>query len=217
MISVLGLDTDVSGNQVTVILQYLVPSGSKAQQTNGGSKTSTGTTVVKATGLSIDDAMTRIQQATGKKLFYGYMQDVVLGETAARTITKDIIRYFDRTPNIRMSAYIAIAQGKAETVLNTVEPDTIDTTGKTIHNLVDQSINSGIAYHISILDFEEEIAKSGIEPVAPRITVIASKKSNSDANSLIPIQILHQVNLQTLHQTFLLMIWITIMIQAALY
>lgn len=184
LVSAVGFDTDNAASQVTVTIQYLVPAGSSnSQTTGGGSKSSTGTIVVKATGLSIDDAFAKIQQITDKKLFFGYMQEIVIGDTAAKQITKDIIGYISRTPNIRNSAYIAIAPGKAEEILNTVNPNVTEPLAKNIHDLIDQSLNSGAAYPVTIQDFWENIAISGEEPVAPGITVENMKDSNNNSSA----------------------------------
>jgi spore germination protein KC len=184
MVSVLGFDTDGTTSQVTVTARYLVKDGGSSSQATGGSaKATTGSTAVKATGLSIDDACTKIQQATGKNLFYGYMDEIVIGENAAKQITADIIGYINRTPNIRMSAYLTVTSGKAEEVLSTYDPNNSDPTGKTIHNLIDQSINSGSAFPVTIQSFEESLVINGEEPVAPVITVEQMAQSKNSGTS----------------------------------
>ncbi len=183
MVSALGFDTDGTTRQVTVTVEYLLPGGNSSQATGGSAKTTTDSTAVKATGMSIDDALVKIQQVTGRKLFFGYMQEIVIGENAAKQITKDIIGYIDRTPNIRTSAYLAIAQGKAEDVLSTADPNVNVPTSKNIHNLIDQSLNSGSAFPVTIQSFEEELAISGEEPVAPEITVEEMNQSQSGTSS----------------------------------
>jgi spore germination protein KC len=185
MVSAVGFDIDNSTSTVTVTMQYLVPAGNNiTAQTNGGSpKPTTGTAVVIATGPSIDDALQKIQQVTGKKLFYGYMQEIVVGGNAARHITKDIIEYIDRTPNIRTSAYIAITQGKAEDVLDTIDPNATEPPSKEIHGLIDESINSGSAYPVTIQSFEENLVISGEEPVAPEISAVETGESNNSSSS----------------------------------
>jgi spore germination protein KC len=185
LVSVVGFDTDSSARQVTVTVEYLVPGGSVSQAASGSSKANS-STVVKATGFSIDDALTNIQQATGKKLFFGYMEEIVIGEDAAKRITKDIVGYIDRTPNIRTSAYITITQGKAEKVLSTIDPNASQSSGKNIHNLIEQSLNSGSAFPVTIQDFNERGAISGEESVAPKISVedvTQSKSSGSPSGS----------------------------------
>lgn len=185
MVSALGVDIDSSASMVTVTLQYLIPGGKNTGgQENGGSqKPTTGTAVVVATGPSIDDALQKIQQVTGKRLFYGYLQEVIIGDKAARQITSDIIRYIDRTPNIRTSAYLAISPGKAKDILNLIDPNAAEPPSREIHGLIDQAINSGSAYPVTIQSFEENYAISGKEPVAPKISVVETGQSNSSSSS----------------------------------
>lgn len=185
MVEVLGFDCNSDASEVTVTLRYLIPGGANSQTGGGGSKSSPTSAVVKATGASLDDALTEIQQAVGKKLFFGYMQEVILGNSAAKQIVMDIIGYFDRSPNIRTSAYLAVTPQSAEEVLSVYDPNVSESPGKNIHNLINQGIDTGQAYPVSIQDFEEDIVKKGVEAAAPEITAITSSgaSSNSSAGS----------------------------------
>lgn len=184
LVSALGFDTDHSARQVTVTLQYLIPGdGSPSQSSGAGTRSTTGTAVVKATGASVDDALVKVQQVTGKKLFYAYMQEIVIGDSAAKQITKDIIGYINRTPNIRNSAYIAITPGKAEDVLNTADPHVTEPASQNIHGLIDEAINSGSAYPVTIERFMENMDTKGKEAVAPRIAVVKTESSDSSSDT----------------------------------
>lgn len=183
MVSAVGFDCNSAADEITVTLQYLVPGGGSSQSGGGGSKSSAGSTVVKAKGNSIDDAFTKIQQAVGKKLFFGYMQEVILGDSAAKQIVMDIIGYFDRSPNIRASAYLAVTPQRAEDILSANDPNIAELPAKNIHDLIDQSINTGNAYPVSIQDFEEDIVRKGVEAAAPRIMAITSSDVTSNGSA----------------------------------
>lgn len=179
MVTALGFDCNKTGSEITVTLVYLVPGGgSTSQSGGGGSKSSTSSIVVKATGTSIDDSFTQIQQAVGKRLFFGYMQVAVFGNSASKQIVADIIGYFNRSPNIRTSAYIAVTPQSAEEVLSAYNPNVSEPPGNNIHELIDQSISTGNAFPVSIQDFEEDMAISGVEAVAPRIIAVTSPSSS---------------------------------------
>lgn len=180
MISAVGFDTASDASLVTVTVQYLVPSSG---QGSSNAQSSNNEAVIKGTAASIDDALTEIQQISGKKLFYGYMQEIIIGESAAKSLTTDIIGYINRTPNIRTSALIAATDGKAEDVIGTVDPNSGEASGKLIHNILEQSINSGFAYPVTIQDFSTALAISGLEPVAPRIRIKKSENKSGSSSS----------------------------------
>lgn len=182
LVSALGYDTEGSAKQVTVTMQYYLPDGSSSQQ-GSGAQSSTGTAVVKATGRSIDEALTKIQQIVEKRLFYGYMEEIVLGESAAKTITKDVVAFADRTPNVRTSSYIVVSADTAEKVLNISPSNSSEPPGKIIHSLIDQSLSSGNAYPVTIQSFISCLAENGKEALVPRITATIKGSTNSSGTS----------------------------------
>lgn len=179
LVSAIGIDTDNTNSQVTVTVEYLEPSSGSSS-----SKAATSSVVVKATGLAIADALTKIQEATGKKIFYGYLDEFVIGENAAKKMMKDILGYANRAPTIRTSAYLVITKETAEKVLSTINPNVTHPTGQNIHNLIEQSLNSGSAFPVRLQDFVEKMAISGQEPVAPMISIeSAASPSTSSSTS----------------------------------
>ncbi len=182
LVSAVGFDTDGTNKQVTVTLQSLVPSGGNSSQA-GGSKSKTGSITEKATAASIDEALTKIQNIDQNRLFYGYMQEIVLGADAAEQITGDIMGFIDRTPNIRTSAYISVTPGTAEDVISTIETDVNHPSSKTIYSLIDQSTNSGSAFPVTILEFEQKLSESGEDAVAPTVTANKTEKNSNTSDS----------------------------------
>ena len=180
LISAIGIDLDKNTNEVIVTLQNYVPS-TVSQQSSGKSIPISG--AVKAKGATFTEALSKIQQARRKKLFYAYLNVVVVGKNASRKIITDTLRYFERSPNIRTTAYVAIAKGTAEDVLTTMDPNVSVTIGQDIHGMIDQSPAAGSAFPVSIEDFNEKLAISGIEPVAPLVTVKQTSKSKTDKSS----------------------------------
>lgn len=180
LVSGVGIDMDETSNQITVTVLYYIP----AQTNAGNGKKIQPFGVVKAAGTTISDALAAIQQTMGKKLFYGYLDAQVIGQTAAKKIMKQIVLFNDCTPNIRTTAYLAIAQGKAEDVLCTFDPNIIsEPTAKNIYNLINLSINSGSAFPVSIADFIQNQAIDGIEPVVPRVTAKLTENSKDSGSS----------------------------------
>ena len=186
LVSALGIDVDETSNEITVTLVYYIPGGGGGStEKKSGSQNLPTCGAVKAKGSTITDALATIQEARRKQLFYGYMDVVVVGETAAKSILKQLVQLCDRTPNFRMTAYMAITQGTAEEVLTTLDPNTSVTIGRNIYDLIRSSSHAGSAFPVSFEDFAEKLVISGVEPAAPQVTVrvTGAKTGTSSENS----------------------------------
>lgn|GEM_PF-802649 len=167
----LGIDFEKETNDITVTLQYI--STGKSQ---GGkiSESITGA-AYSAKGKTIMDALNKLQEATSGKLFFSYLQVLVIGEDAATYILKDTISHTERTPSIRSSVYIIIVPGKAEALISTTDPFNPVASGKKIRNLLNTYTNGGSTIPVTFHEFIQMMAKSGIEPVASRVISTGAK------------------------------------------
>jgi spore germination protein KC len=181
IISVIGVDYNDDTKEVTVTIQSermgkggeVKDEANKSQNSFNGEKEP----VISATDITMMDAYTKIQQVTVKKMFFGYVQVVIIGEDAAKHIMGDIIGLFDRTPAIRTTAYMVIVTGKAEDAISTYDPDIDQPTGKHIYDLISTSGNVGNSYAIQLYDFARMLALPGIEPLAPQVMLIPENKT----------------------------------------
>ncbi|MDP4143778.1 MAG: Ger(x)C family spore germination protein [Bacillota bacterium] len=161
----LGIDLDIRTKEVTVTLQFIPitkSSGEKSAEINRG-------TVYSASDATIMGAITKLQQASTNKLFYGYIQVLVIGEDAAKYIMKDIVEHFERTPNTRNSIGIVIVPGKAEGVIATRDPNSVTSSGKKIRMFLNSYQSNGSTYLVTLRDFLQMMTRQGYEPVAPKI------------------------------------------------
>lgn len=178
MVSALGIDYDETAKQVTVTVEQMIAGNTTAQNgAGGGAKTSS--QVIKASGVTVAEALSKIQQSNTKRLFYSYMSVLVVGKDAANFMMQDIVGLIDRTPDIRTSTYITMVNGKAEDVLATKDPNLVTPTGKIIFDMVGNSVYSGIAFPVTIQDFEDNLAIGGRNSIAPRVTAVNADVSNS--------------------------------------
>lgn len=196
LVSAMGVDMEEGTNEVTVTVQYYIPGAGNTNGSGSGlSNMPLAGGVITATGKTMEDAVLKIQQARRKTLFFGYLNVIVLGETAAKNIMKEVIGLMDRSPSFRSTAYLAVAEGKAEDVLCTADPGLAASVGKNIYDLIDRAMESGAAYPVSIEDFAEKIATTGTQPVALRITVVITKhlenESSAESKDEKPVKVIH--------------------------
>ncbi|MCE5287204.1 MAG: Ger(x)C family spore germination protein [Pelosinus sp.] len=179
----LGFDFDASTGQITVTLQYAAPK--KGGSTSGADSGSKVPVIVRAaTDTTIMGALTKLQEVIPRKIFYGYINILIVGKEAAAYRMKEIIDLTDRTPAIQNSAELIIASGKAEDILSLVLPtDTINSTEKT-RNLANLSPYTGAAYSVSISDFQQMLAIGGWEATAPYVIETPGSKKEEDSGQI---------------------------------
>lgn len=161
----LGIDLNRKSNEITLTLQYIPivkSSGEKSMDINRG-------TVYSASGLTIVDALNKLQQVSPNKLFFGYLQVILISEDAAQCMMKDIIEYIERTPSIRNSVGIIIVPGSAEGTIATRDPNSVISSGKKIRMLLNSAKNNGNTYSVTLHDFLQMMTNEGIEAIAPGI------------------------------------------------
>lgn len=171
----IGIDFNNNTQDITLSLQYIPTT--KGEQSGGGQGAgSTPNQIVHtATDKTFFGALTKLQEVIYKKLFYGYLKIIVIGEDAAKHGVLDLIEYLDRTPAYRNSAYILITAGRADTTISTVDAMIKATSSEELHNLVNLSKELGTAYPISIQEFASMLAIPGIEAIAPRIICVSNQ------------------------------------------
>ena len=181
----IGFDFNNESNEVTVTVQYIPTMKSEKSTSEGNSKYSAGIQGIihSATDKTVYGAFAKLQQVIFKQLFLGYVKVVVFGEEAAKYKILDIIDHLDRAPTIRETAYIVVSQGKAEETLSTLDASYSLASSQQIFNLIELSKNTGATFPITLLNFTQMLAISGLEPTAPRIITTPTKQNMSEDKS----------------------------------
>lgn len=177
----MGVDYDEISREITVTILY-----ESAKKGKGGSPEETGAPggiqwiVHSAADKTMVGAVGKIQEVVNKRLFFGYLKVLIIGEDLARHGLLDALELFDRTPAVR-NADLVVAAGKAKDVLKSVDPYHIESASREIHKLADVSENTGSAYNFSINDFAQMLAIGGWEATAPRVIVVDIKPEKQGA------------------------------------
>jgi spore germination protein KC len=140
---------------------------------------------ISSSGQTIDDDLNKIQRYLDKRLFYGYMEVMIIGEYAAEHMLTDFMGLNDRTPRLRTTVQFAIAEGTAQKALSTQESFITTSPGHYINEVIDKSSETGNAASVIVQDFIEYMEEEGIEPIAPRIRTFSKEGKASTGNSLI--------------------------------
>lgn len=176
----MGVDYDKNSKQTTVTLQVL-----ETKQSGGGSKENTQgvskskNPVYSSTDKTFFGALSKFSQVLPKKLFFGYLRVIVIGEEAAKYNMPDLIELLDRAPVIR-NTFLIVSSNKAEETLATSDPSIEISSGQEIHDLLKVSENAGTFFPVTINEFAQMFVISGWEATLPKVTTITGKKNNTE-------------------------------------
>ncbi|SDH86729.1 Ger(x)C family spore germination protein [Alteribacillus bidgolensis] len=104
-------------NKIELSIQMVVPKSMGGGQQGSGGEGKT-TTIKKATGTTIYQAMTKLQEKVPRYIFWGQNQMIIFGEKLAKEGIGKYIDFFARHPSQRIRSYIFVHEGKAIDVLD---------------------------------------------------------------------------------------------------
>lgn len=116
---------DQSKDRVELSVQVFIPrmGGGGQQQTSGASGSPGGQTFVRsASGVTIADAMSILQEKLPRRIFWGHNEVFIVGENLAKNGIRDDADYMMRHPQIREAAFIFVSKGEAKNMLELLPP-----------------------------------------------------------------------------------------------
>lgn len=172
VIQALGIDMMEDG-QINLTVQLLKPGaiqGASAQNKGGGGG-GKGVWTVKVTGKTVFDAIRNATTQVDRRLFSSQNKVVVIGETAAQSGLSSLLDYYYRYHKPRELAYVFIAKGKAEDIIN-AENEQEKVPGKAIENLAKASHATSKAPEVTFLDLMKSLASKTSSPFLPGLGLV---------------------------------------------
>ncbi|MBM7856121.1 spore germination protein KC [Desulfohalotomaculum tongense] len=125
--------------------------------------------VLSQTGETVLDAERELEKKVSRKIYWGHMVILVLGQEAAREGIRSLINFFSRSPNARETLWVLVARGKAEDLLNShsqLENTSAQSTGSVLRDAV------GVP--VMLKDLIMMLASKGTNPTLPFLELTAS-------------------------------------------
>lgn len=149
-----GLDKTVEENMVEVSVQLVSPKhaggGPEGPQKSGEKPT----LARSARGVTISDALSKMQEKLPRVLFWGHSKVLVIGEELAKGDNlKDCLDFMARHPKTRLNSYIFIKKGKASDLIATIPPWEKDSS-----EVVRELANSHVSIKMDIKDVLEGLS-----------------------------------------------------------
>jgi spore germination protein KC len=126
LVSAVGIDK--RKDKIELSIQMVVPKATGGgQQTMGGGGGGGGgrektTLVNSATGVTLADAMTNLQEQIPRKIFWGQNKVLVIGEELAKEGIREHLDYLARHPQQRLRIHVFVSKGKAANILEILPP-----------------------------------------------------------------------------------------------
>lgn len=165
----IGIDKGPGENELTLIIEQ-IPT---ARTTAGGAEQSTQpmSLVHQASGVTLYQAMDRLQSFLPGRIFLGYTSIIVVGEDAAKQDFQRVLEFLDRGPELRRSAFVFVSPGKAVDVISTADPHAM-IAGNALRGILIESDNTGNAFPTKLADILKSLPESGIEPIATKVEAV---------------------------------------------
>ena len=115
-----AIDKAVAEGETELTIQMANPSeksGSDSKEKNGGSETKPFINV-SSTGRNINYIVREMQNKMSRMIYVAHSQVIILGEELAKSGVRDVLDFFARAPEARMTLYVIVAKGKARDMLD---------------------------------------------------------------------------------------------------
>ncbi|HEX7057354.1 MAG TPA: Ger(x)C family spore germination protein [Bacilli bacterium] len=183
LITALGIDK--KGNRVEITTLEFIPKGGGQQGFGGGGGESGGgaqnlTLVRSAEGLTISDAISKLQKKIPRVMFWGLCEVFIMHEDIAKDGIAGHVDFLFRHPQLRERSEVFISKQKAKDVLSLIPPLERDPS-EVLRELAELKIGM----HVTTKDLAEMlIGESGAQAV-PYIEILPPQAKGAASNQTI--------------------------------
>jgi Ger(x)C family germination protein len=171
-----AIDKAVAEGETELTIQMANPSeksGTNSKEKNSGSE-STPFINVSSTGRNINYIVREMQNKMSRMIYVAHSQVIILGEELAKSGVRDVLDFFARAPEARMTLYVIVAKGKAGDMLEiTPEFESVPST-ELVKKLKDQKITSR-APAVTEFEFVSTMVNKTTAAVAPVVSLEEGK------------------------------------------
>ncbi|MFC0214951.1 Ger(x)C family spore germination protein [Paenibacillus chartarius] len=174
---VTGAGIDKKDGTIELSVQVFIPKtsgGSQGMGSNAGKGQSGGgqTFVRAAKGITIADAMSRLQEELPRKLFWGHTDIFIFGEKLAREGISDHLDFILRVPQTRERADILVSQGSAKSVLELMPP-----LERASSEALREMAKSKLGVQVTVIDLTQMLSGESGAAVLPMVQTLGSDRN----------------------------------------
>ncbi|ETI68642.1 Ger(x)C family spore germination protein [Neobacillus vireti] len=181
---ILATGVDVSKKEaIELSVQVFIPKPAEGGQQEGvSSGTNSSQTLVRsAEGVTIADAMSRLQEKLTRRIFWGQNEVLVIGEKLAKRGIEDQIDFWMRHSEPRERADVFVSMDSAKEVLESM-PELERDSAKQLRKLVD----SQIGVKVTVKDLSEMLSGEAGAAVIPWVAKLSPSNLGVNKGKNIP-------------------------------
>ncbi|MBW7458452.1 Ger(x)C family spore germination protein, partial [Paenibacillus sepulcri] len=126
--------------------------------------------ILSASGHTMDDAMSVLQQQLADKLFLGHLRVIIVSEKVARVGLENLNDYLRRNAEVRRLAWLSISKGRAEKVVRAA-PQLERVPALYLLAMFDHAVEMGKYPNEFIGIFWSKSTSKGVEPILPLLNM----------------------------------------------
>lgn len=179
----MGVDTVPDSDDYSVSFQIVNASAMSATVGSVGGTGALPIVTYSSQGDTIFSALRKASRNAPRRLFFGHVQLVVIGEDAARRGIDDLLDFFERSHEVRLSSAVLIArESTAENIISIITPlEKIPSIGLSRRSRITSSIWGESAY-TNVKDVINQLVGPG-EPIIGGIQLLGDRKlAKTDKN-----------------------------------
>jgi len=186
IITAAGIDQSSDDTLELTVAVFAPKSANSSQQSSmgGGVGPNSGQQEVvrSAEGVTIADAMSKLQQKFPRRLFWGHANAIILGEELAKKDIRSQIDFILRYPEVRENAHIFISKQPAKEVLALNPPLERD-----ISKVLLELSKLKIGMDVTAKDLSEMLLKDSGAAAIPYIEILPPEGGSSDNQTIADI------------------------------
>ncbi len=183
LITAAGIDKK-KGKNIELSVQVFIPksAGGGQQGMGGGSGggSSGGQTLVRsAEGVTIADAMSKLQEKIPRRIFWGHTEVYIISETLAKEGIRGYLDFMKRHPQVRIGAFIFISKTKAKEILGLLPP-----LERSSSEVLRELAKSKIEMKVTLKDLLQRISGDTMAVGLPRIEILPPEPGEDEKQTI---------------------------------
>ncbi|OIJ15281.1 hypothetical protein BKP35_05385 [Anaerobacillus arseniciselenatis] len=114
-----GIDY-INEDEIELSVEIVMPEEMAGHIGEGGRGGDRSTFVESATGVTMADARSKLQQKLSRFLFWGHAENTVIGEKLAEKGIREHLDFFSRMPETRLRNWVFVSEGKAKDLISSL-------------------------------------------------------------------------------------------------
>ncbi|OEH85883.1 hypothetical protein BHU72_03675 [Desulfuribacillus stibiiarsenatis] len=158
-------------NQISMTVQIIKPGVVAGASEGGGGGNPNANWILDTEGKSVFEAARNLVRYSGRQIYWGHNQVVVIGEELAREGVGTILDFFDRTPENRLRTWFIVVKGEEAKKVLSATPHLESLLAVELSSMLQARRDTSFAAAINLRDFLFFLSIPSRAPVASAVEV----------------------------------------------